>query len=163
MWNGFYTPHRRSGDPLHNDDCIYTPNVLVIKTDTNLPCRMPESEWYSVNVLTCAAPNLREKPGNRMNPADGSRKIHISNQDLQKLHEQRARRIFNIAAEYKNEVLILGAFGCGAFQNPPSVVANAMKTVTQQFRRCFDTIEFAVYCPPHREENYQSFRAVLTR
>ena len=26
MWDGFYTPHRRSGNPLHNDDIIFTPN-----------------------------------------------------------------------------------------------------------------------------------------
>ena len=33
MWEGFYTPHRRSGNPLHNDDLIFTPGVQVLKDD----------------------------------------------------------------------------------------------------------------------------------
>lgn len=27
MWNAFYVPHRHERNPLHNDDCIYTPGV----------------------------------------------------------------------------------------------------------------------------------------
>lgn len=161
MWNGFYTPHRRSGDSLHNDDCIYTPDVMVIKTDTSTPCLMREDEWYLVDVLTCAAPNLRERPANRMNPGDKPIQVHISLRKLQELHERRACRILNIAAHQDNEVLILGAFGCGAFQNPPRVVARAMKNVVEQFNHCFETIEFAVYCPPSRDENYQIFKELL--
>ena len=34
MWDGFYTPHRMAHDPLHNDDIIYTPGVVVFKSDT---------------------------------------------------------------------------------------------------------------------------------
>lgn len=66
-WNAFYAPHRRAHDPLHNDDCIYTPGVMVFKSDTDYPQLLPEEKWYSVNVLTCAAPNLRERPSNEMN------------------------------------------------------------------------------------------------
>ena len=36
MWSGFYTPHRAAPDPLHSDDCIYTPGVVVFKTDSAL-------------------------------------------------------------------------------------------------------------------------------
>lgn len=39
MWAGFYGPHRASHDPLHNDDVIYTPGVIVFKTDTTYPDR----------------------------------------------------------------------------------------------------------------------------
>lgn len=28
MWDGFYTPHRNSHNPLHNDDIIYTPIMM---------------------------------------------------------------------------------------------------------------------------------------
>lgn len=52
MWNQFYSPHRRARDPLHNDDCIYTPSVMVFKSDTDYPQLLPEEKWYSVNVLT---------------------------------------------------------------------------------------------------------------
>ena len=28
---------------------------------------MPETDWYKVDVITCAAPNLRDKSGSRFN------------------------------------------------------------------------------------------------
>ena len=146
MWNQFYAPHRRARDPLHNDDCIYTPGVVVLKSDVDYPQFLPEEKWYSVNVLTCAAPNLRERPSNEMNAGDGDAAVHISREDLQALHEKRMRRVLEIAWAKGNEVVILGAFGCGAFRNPPAVVAQAMKTVVQEYRMRFETIEFAVYC-----------------
>lgn len=161
MWNSFYVPHRHERDPLYNDDCIYTPGVVVFKTDDDVPKHMPESQWYCVDVLTCAAPNLRNIPTNAMNPSDGSHSISISNEDLQKLHEKRMERVFQIAMAKGAEVLILGAFGCGAFRNPPEVVAAAMKTIVQKYRNAFDTIEFAVYCLPRRDHNYHVFNRVF--
>ena len=64
MWQEFYLPHRRAGDSLHNDDCIYTPGAVVFKSDTASPELLPRERWYTVDVLTCAAPNLREQPSN---------------------------------------------------------------------------------------------------
>ena len=45
MWEKFYLPHRNNNksDSLHNDDCIYTPEVVVIKSDISFPERLPES------------------------------------------------------------------------------------------------------------------------
>ena len=161
IWNAFYAPHRRAHDPLHNDDCIYTPGVMVFKSDTDYPQLLPEEKWYSVNVLTCAAPNLRERPGNEMNAGDGDAAVHISREDLQALHEKRIHRVLDIAWKKENEVVILGAFGCGAFRNQPTVVAQAMKTVVQEYRKRFETIEFAVYCGTQYDTNYRVFQQVL--
>lgn len=160
-WNAFYAPHRRAHDSLHNDDCIYTPGVMVFKSDTDYPQLLPEEKWYSVNVLTCAAPNLRERPSNGMNAGDGDDAVHISREDLQALHEKRMRRVMEIAQARENEVVILGAFGCGAFRNPPTVVAQAMKTVVQEYRKNFETIEFAVYCSTQYDANYRIFQQTL--
>ena len=159
--NTFYAPHRRAHDPLHNDDCIYTPGVIVFKSDTDYPQLLPEEKWYSVNVMTCAAPNLRESPSNAMNSGDGDNAVHISREELQALHEKRMRRVLEIAWAKENEVVILGAFGCGAFRNPPTVVAQAMKTIVQEYRKKFETIEFAVYCSTQYDTNYRVFQQVL--
>ena len=59
MWDGFYSPHRQAYNPIYNDDIIYTPAVTVFKTDTAQPEIMDASDWYDVDVITCAAPNLR--------------------------------------------------------------------------------------------------------
>ena len=68
LWTAFYAPHRKAGDPLYNNDCIYTPNVCVFKSDMNFPEPILKEEWWNVNIITCAAPNLRERPSNAMNP-----------------------------------------------------------------------------------------------
>lgn len=163
VWNKFYGPNRRQQDPLHKDDCIYTPGVLVFKSDTSYPKLLPEKNWYSVNVLTCAAPNLRKNPSNGMNSGDGKTAVNISRKDLQALHEKRMRRVLEIAAAKGNEVVILGAFGCGAFCNPPLTVAQAMRAAVQEYRMKFETIEFAIYCFPQDDENYRVFQSVLGR
>lgn len=122
---------------------------------------MLEDKWYSVNVLTCAAPNLRECPSNGMNPSDGNTAVRISQKELQALHEKRMRKVLDIAWKNGNEVVILGAFGCGAFSNPPLAVAHAMKAVVQEYRMKFETIEFAVYCSPRDDSNFRVFQNVL--
>ena len=64
----FYMPHRKARNPLYNDDIIYSPGVCVIKNDSAKAEMLAEEDWYKVNVITCAAPNLRRLPSNEMNP-----------------------------------------------------------------------------------------------
>ena len=71
MMKGFYYPHRNAKNPINNADIIYTPDVTVFKTDTSHPKLMDEKGWYDVDVITCAAPNLRERPSNRFNQNNG--------------------------------------------------------------------------------------------
>lgn len=161
MWAGFYSPHRNAQDPLHNDDCIYTPNVTVFKTDTAEPKLMPEADWYQVNVITCAAPNLRLMPSNAMNSGDGMKQVKLVDKDLYNLHVKRLSRIMEVAVAGGNEVVVLGAFGCGAFENNPEVVARASKEVVSKYADCFEVIEFAIYCSPRDEQNYNIFKRIL--
>ena len=163
MWNGFYKPHRNAKNPIHNDDIIYTPDVVVFKTDTAYPQLMEESDWYNVNVITCAAPNLRERPSNMFNTGDGNNAIKISDEDLKLIHEKRLRRILDVAAIEGNEVVILGAFGCGAFSNNPTVVARAARNMIEEYKYTFKTIEFAVYCSPRDERNYNIFEDTMSQ
>ena len=155
MWNGFYLPHRHSANPLHNDDIIFTPNVQVIKDDNYRLLNSP----FSVDVITCAAPNLRERPANIYNPDDGVA-MSITNNRLYELHVKRAQRILTVAARNGAEVLILGAFGCGAFCNDPYVVAKAYNDALSEFMHHFAIVEFAVYCRPNDETNYLAFSTI---
>ena len=56
---------------------------------------------------------------------------------------------------------MLGAFGCGAFQNKPEIVAQAYKEVMPEFEGYFKIVEFAVYCSPRDESNFVEFKKVL--
>ena len=96
-----------------------------------------------------------------MNPNDGNTTVRISQKELQALHEKRMRKVLDIAWKNGNEVVILGAFGCGAFSNPPLAVAQAMKAVVQEYRMKFETIEFAVYCSPRDNSNFRVFQNIL--
>lgn len=161
MWNSFYTPHRIADNPLYNNDCIYTPNICVFKSDTNFPEPLKSEEWWNVDIITCAAPNLRERPSNRMNPNAGSTSAQITSAELEKLLTARILRIFEIAVANKAEVLILGAFGCGAFKNPPELVAKVFKNVMQKFLGYFETIEYAVFHTERELANYEAFAKIM--
>ena len=161
MWDGFYGPHRATHNPIHNDDIIYTPDVTVFKTDTASPKLMAEKDWYDVDVITCAAPNLRNNPSNIYNQGDGDKKIKLTCNELLAIHEKRLRRLLDAAVMEGVEVIILGAFGCGAFMNSPDIVALAAKNVIKDYLMAFKVIEFAVYCSPKDENNYKTFARVL--
>lgn len=161
MWDGFYQPHRDAHDPIHNDDIIYTPGVTVFRTDTAMPELMPESDWYDVDVITCAAPNLRNQPSNKYNTGDGNKQTVMKDKDLLALHEKRLRRILEVALSEGCDTIILGAFGCGAFQNNPEVVAQANRNVIKDYLHAFKNIEFAVYCSPRDDRNFKIFERVL--
>lgn len=86
------------------------------------------------------------------------RKFH----ELFQIHVKRLRRILDVALMEGNEVVILGAFGCGGFANHPEVVAKAAKEVLTEYRHAFKTVEFAVYCSPRDEENFRVFGTVMS-
>ena len=161
MWEGFYAPHRNAHNPLYNDDCIYTPDVKVFKRDIDFPEVLPENEWWDVNVITCAAPNLRAVPSNKMNPHAGDSQANISVNELKELLRRRIERIFQIALANDTEVLVLGAFGCGAFRNPPKVVAEVFKEYTEKYGKYFEVIEYAVFHTEREKGNYEAFREVM--
>lgn len=160
LWGGFYGFHRSRHDVLYTDACIYSPDILIVKTDEELPKRLPKDSWCKVDVITCAAPNLRANPNNKMNPGSGVA-VKVTDRELLEIHKKRAKQMLNVALAEGAQVLVLGAFGCGAFRNNPEVVARAYKEVLKEFEGAFAHIEFAVYCTPGDSKNYDVFKRVL--
>ena len=73
-----------------------------------------------MDVLTCAAPYLGEP-------------VHISpSVFLKALFKSRIREICRVAMEHQVTTVVFGAFGCGAFRNPPELVARAFREVLQE-------------------------------
>lgn len=159
MVGQFYTPHTKHCTPLHNDDIIYTQGVVIIRDEGG---KIGDQwDWRLVDVISCAAPNLRKNPANRYNKEQGPA-VQITDEELLALHEKRARRIMSVAAEiaYADHI-ILGAFGCGAFRNNPRIVAQAYKNVIPEFLDSFRTIEFAVKCGKDKT-NFTVFNDILS-
>ena len=117
---------------MGNDDLIYTPDVVVFKTDERTdpiyPKMMDKSEWYKVDVITSAAPELM--------------KMKYTPKNYVEIITSRIKKILDVAAKEKVEVLILGALGCGAFANDSKVVSDAFFTLLENYN--FEVVEFAL-------------------
>ncbi len=161
MWDCYYNPNRAASDPLHTDACIYSPDIVICKTDDDYPTRLPESDFVTVNVLTCAAPNLRSRPNNPFNPGRAEA-VRVTREELYALHLRRAKHILHVAAANGTDVLVLGAFGCGAFCNDPSVVSAAYAKALREYAGYFLRVDFAVYCRDREVENYNAFRKAFS-
>ncbi|WP_141607115.1 hypothetical protein [Treponema saccharophilum] len=61
------------------------------------------------------------------------------------------------------DVLVLGAFGCGAFRNNPDVVAKDMVSLAKKYALAFKVIEFAVFCRGFDDVNYSAFESEFGR
>lgn len=101
-------------DPVdYNKNCIYIPNVRVLSTN------------QKINIIHCAAPNAET----RLNTS-----VEMANQ---------IALIHNVACENDINTLILGMFGCGAFENDPKMVGNIFK---EEFKTSpIDKVIFPIY------------------
>lgn len=161
-YNRYYESHQVMQNPLYNNDLIYTPAVQVFKSDSDFPELLQRSEWWEVDVITCAAPNLRNMTKGEAIYYLGKNSTGDFWQDFKGILKSRIRRIFDIAVG-RCDVLILGAFGCGAFRNPPQLVAEVFAELTEEYRIYFDVIEYAVFHMEHERENYEAFQEAMGR
>lgn len=146
----YYRYHRRRSNHLYTDACIYIPDVALIKSDQEEPRRLPKKDWKWVDVITCAAPNLWFAPDS------------LSGEEQLNIHLKRGEKIFQVAMAQQVDVLVLGAFGCGAFRNDPKVVAEAYRQLVEKYGKHFAAIEFAVYCSPyHGTANRDAFKTAF--
>lgn len=157
--DSFYKYHHEKNSPVASDSLIYTEGVVICKTDEDLPKRMDKKDWVEVDVITIAAPDLRGSSNMHFELVNGG--ALLQDAELFGYHVKRAIHMLTVAAAKGADVLVLGAFGCGAFQNNPEVVARAYKVALQEFPKVFKKIEFAVFCPPGGSKNYDVFSKVL--
>ena len=137
MKDPFYIKHHKQAHNgemnfMGNDDLIYTPDVLVFKSDLRTvpvyPQMLSRDEWYKVNVITCAAPVLA--------------RVATLPDNYEMAIRSRIKKILDVAAKEGNEVIILGAWGCGAFKNPVEIVAKVMVELVKNYH--FEIVEFAL-------------------
>ena len=94
---------------------LFTENMLI-KRDEELNFIKNPKKWRKVNVVSAAAPNLKK---HELYDDDKMKKL-VTN-------------IFLTPCRYKtNNILILGAWGCGAFYNNPETIANLFKNAIEE-------------------------------
>lgn len=143
----YYKYNEKTAGALGTDAVIYSPGVTVFNSDDPLP--VPLAEPFQTDVLTCAAPRV-----------DPGRKKPIPPEKLEETFNHRIRNILEVAAAHGADHLVLGAFGCGAFNNPPDLVAECFRynLADKGYRDCFKSVVFAI---KGGGQNYEVFRDIL--
>lgn len=124
-----YEPNRRNPkDGLYSHSMLYSPQVPFFRNDAGALC-LP----WCASVITAPAPNAGvalKKCGAAM--------------VKQSLYE-RCGRILRIAKLQKQTHLVLGAYGCGVFQNDPKEVAEIFHAwLSTEFAGAFQYVVFAI-------------------
>ena len=150
MYDEFYEPHIENFSYNANDDCIYSPDVMICKDDSDyIPKRLLPEDFVTISVITCAAPKIHR---------DGLEASGLTHDKLLNIHTRRAEMILRVAAFYNTDIMITGAFGCGAFKAPPDIVAAGWEKALETYRTCFDYTAFAIYTNDHERNNFRAFR-----
>jgi uncharacterized protein (TIGR02452 family) len=120
-----YEEHARRPRPDSTDWTIYSPDVPVFRQDDGTELERP---WL-LCFLTCAAPYA---------PAVGQ-------PEAGDLLQKRIHRVLAIARAYGHCVLVLGAWGCGAFGNDPDRTASDFRQALEgEFSGAFSEVVFAI-------------------
>ena len=141
----YYEYHRALDSSLYSNHIIYSPNVPIFRDDDG---NLLEQPWSSA-FITAAAVNAGAVRKNEPN--------HIS--DILPTLQERARMVLAIAAVRGSEALVLGAWGCGVFQNDPLEVANIFANLLKEsmFENRFARVEFAVFDTSTSKAAYNAF------
>lgn len=136
--------------PIRNNEVIYSPNVTIIKERESMYCEyLPAPEF--INIVTCPAIKLRER-------ADENYQF---TQDQANIVLNKLRLIMSVCASKGDDCLILGAFGCGAYHNPPDAMADMFQQVLKEYAGYFKMVVFAVINDRNGKYNVECFAKVF--
>ncbi|UEQ79125.1 TIGR02452 family protein [Chryseobacterium arthrosphaerae] len=127
----YYTIHRNIESCFYTDNMIYSPKVPVFRKDKgellNKPvlCNFITSPAVNAGVVKKQEP---ERAGEILDAMD-----------------VRTDKMLSLALHQGNEVLILGAWGCGVFKNDPKEIAGLFKKYLHgKYKNKFKRVVFAV-------------------
>lgn len=135
--------------PLSPGSVIYSPHVEVIKDSKYAYLNQP----FYTNVVSSAA--LRKPTLTPEGTYHGGQRVEM---------QKRIRSILRTAAIKGKRKLILGAWGCGAFCNPPKEVASLFLRVLKgrEMKGWFDEVCFAIIDNfIKKESNYKIFKSII--
>ncbi|MFD7319612.1 TIGR02452 family protein [Streptomyces sp. NPDC059875] len=146
----YYEHHRAERDAFYTDRVILSPGVPVFRDDRGGLLKEP----FTVGFLTSPAPNAGVI--RRQNPALADR--------VPAVLAARAERVLETAVAGGYRRLVLGAWGCGVFQNDPAEVAGAFRALLTnggRFAGHFDEIVFAILDRTRERTTLGAFQRVL--
>jgi uncharacterized protein (TIGR02452 family) len=130
--------------PLKRMECVYTPDVMVIKDRNYEELSAP----FQVSMLAVAAIKNPVCKDGRFTLAD------------ERVTAESIENIFRVALLKGHSRLVLGALGCGAYNNPPQLIARLFNISLQKYSGCFKTVAFAVLSST--DGNFETFNEIIS-
>lgn len=128
----YYQANKHHSTCLYTDYLIYSPNVMVFRDSSGGLLFEP----YTVSVITSPAVNsgvVRLREPENIDSIESTMRRRIAN-------------VLAVAEHHKHTTLVLGAWGCGVFQNNPRHIAQwFLEAIQLQFEGVFKNILFAVF------------------
>ncbi|MGC5328307.1 TIGR02452 family protein [Brevibacillus sp. SYSU BS000544] len=144
-----YDYNKKVGTGLYSDYMIYSPNVPVFRNDNDILLNLP----YFVSFITAPAVNagiVRERE-----PRNQAR--------IDQVMIERIKKILSVASSHNHRAIVLGAYGCGVFQNKLEDVSGYFRNILleQGYGQLFDRIVFAIYDHSPNKERINVFKKAL--
>lgn len=133
----YYLTNRNMKSCFYSDYMIYSPDVPIFKDEYG---KCIET-FKKVSVITAPAVNtgvVKNREPERM-------------AEIEIVMKRRISKVLAISAKHNYKVLVLGAWGCGVFQNDPNQIAKYFKEViNEKYKGQFEKIVFAIYARNER-------------
>lgn len=130
--SAYYAANRNTKSCFYTDFMIYSPAVPIIKMDDGINV----NRFLSAAIITAPAVNtgvVKHREPHRMN-------------EIAIVMKRRIAKVLAIALKHGHKTIVLGAWGCGVFQNDPNDIAQYFKEIIDsQFKHDFERIVFAVF------------------
>lgn len=134
----YYATNRQDlNHGLYRDVALYSPDIMFLK----------DGKTILTDVMTCAAPNWRAAQRNSITFIENATALN-----------RRCKYVMSIAQRERVDTLILGAWGCGVFRQPPSYVAYYLIR-----HALLSGIRNVIFAIPSRDKNYLAFQEALSR
>jgi len=128
----FYETHRGMKSCIYTDGMIYSPKVPVIRNDKGELFDTP----IVSSIVTAAAVNMgvvKRFETNKVSKIEDVMRVRID-------------KLLSLSIHNNHKVLILGAWGCGVFQNDPKIIAGLFSELLKgKYRGVFEKVVFAIY------------------
>ena len=116
---------------------IYSPHVPILKDETGNYLE----ELVTASMITAPAVNtgvVRQRESKKISK-------------IEEVMKRRIEKVLAIALKHGHSTIVLGAWGCGVFQNNPNDIAQYFREVIEgKFEQQFRKIVFAIYAKNER-------------
>jgi len=145
--SAYYEKNKACKSMMYTDHAIYSPLVPFFRADDFKLLEVP----VTTSIITLPAVNMGQ--------------VRQKREDVNKAKDvmkNRMRLPLAVFAHEKNTSIILGAYGCGVFQNDPNDIAGWWREllIDENYSSCFKRVIFAVLDNPDGE-NIRAFERVF--